>query len=54
MIVHEKYYNNIDKTAILVPSYKWKKYIKMLFNIRKPVKPNIITMNYEDAINFIL
>lgn len=44
---------NLVASAIVV-SQEWIiKLIKMLFAIKKPIKPNFITNNYKDAIEFL-
>lgn len=45
--------NYINKTAIIVPNKIIENIINtVILNIYKPVKPNIITDNLENAVNF--
>ena len=43
----------IDRTAILVPDKDWIKYIKLIFKIKPPNRPYIITMSNNCASEFL-
>jgi hypothetical protein len=54
MIKHDEYYKkNVKKTAILLPSDSWKNNLEYLFSFRQPSKPNIVSLNNADCINFL-
>jgi hypothetical protein len=48
------YKKSVDRTAILVPSDTWLWYIDILFSFRPASRPNLVTTDYNDVLNFMI
>lgn len=54
LIEHDKLYKkSVDRTAIILPYNSWKIFVNILFTFKSPSRPNIVTLDYQEGLNFL-